>query len=187
MRRAVVTLNVSLDGFADHTVAVVADDELHDFAREMLERADTVALGRVTYELLAAYWPDARNDRRATPGMLRFADQINAARKVVFSKSLKNVYWPNSRLITDDAVSEVRRMRQEVGRDIAIGGLKLTRALLQQGLIDEFCLMVQPVVMGRGRRLFEGDPNPKEFRLVETQQLRSGVVVLRYDTGMDQR
>src|SRR5208283_3147712 len=88
MRKLTLSINMSLDGFADHTVAVAADDELHDFFSGLLDNTDLVLLGRVTYQLMESYWPNAHQDLRATKSELAFADKYNAVRKVVFSRTL---------------------------------------------------------------------------------------------------
>ncbi len=99
MGKVMLSINLSLDGFADHTVAVAADDELHDFFSGLLDLTEVAIFGRVTYELMESYWPRAHEDPSATKGMLDFATKFNAIPKVVFSKTLKSVMWNNTRLV----------------------------------------------------------------------------------------
>src|SRR5512135_315231 len=98
MRKLIFQINISLDGFADHTVAI-ADDELHDFSTDMLNNIDTILFGRVTYQLFESYWPLAPNDPEATKSIVEFADKINAIPKIVFSNTLQDVGWNNTKLV----------------------------------------------------------------------------------------
>ncbi len=179
MRKLVFSMNVSLDGFADHEVAI-ADDELHDFATSLLDMEDMILFGRVTYQLFQSYWPHAPEDPNATKSMIEFAHKINAMPKIVFSKTLQGVDWNNTRLVKEDMVGDVMRMKQETGRNLAVGGISLIQTFMKLKLIDEFWLLVQPVIWGRGRRLFEGVTGRLDHKLMDTTTFKSGVVVLHY-------
>lgn len=183
MRKIVLAINVSLDGFADHTVAVAADGELHEFFRNLLDETDIAIFGRVTYQLMADYWPHAHEDPKATRGELEFADKFNAIPKIVFSRTLEQADWNNTKLIRDNMVDEVIRLKQEPGRNISIGGISVAQEFMRRGLIDEYWLVVQPVVCGKGRRLFDGLNGEIKLRLVDTKTFKSGVVVLHYVTS----
>jgi dihydrofolate reductase len=172
-------VNVSLDGCADHRMGI-ADDELHDFATEFLGRVDAALFGRVTYELMASYWPVAPGDPSATKSVIEFANRINAMPKIVFSKTLEKAEWHNTRLVREDAVEEVKRLKEEPGGDLSVGGLSLATALMGEGLIDEHWLLIHPVVWGKGKRLFEGLNVRRNLKFVDTRTFRSGVVVLHY-------
>ncbi len=180
MRKLVLSINVSLDGFADHTVAVAADDALDQFFSELLDDTDIALFGRVTYQLMENYWPNAHQDSSATKGMLEFADKFNAIPKIVFSRTLRKAEWNNTRLVKTDAVEEVTRLKQQSGKNISLGGISFSQEFMRRGMVDEYWLVVQPVVCGSGRRLFDGGVNKFGFRLIESQVFKSGVVALHY-------
>ncbi len=179
MRKLVFSMNVSLDGFADHTVAR-ADDELHDFATDQLDNLDLSLFGRVTYQLMESYWPNAPQDPETTKSVIEFARKFNAMPKVVFSQTLKKVEWNNTRLVRGDASEEVVRLKRQPGKDMEIGGISICQDFMRRGLIDECWLLVQPVVVGKGRRLFDGLTDRIDLSLVDTKTFKSGVVVLHY-------
>ena len=179
MRKLISSINISLDGFADHTVAI-ADDELHDFYTDQLDTIGTVLFGRVTYQLFEEYWPHVDQDPSATPSELAFARKINAIPKIVFSRTLQKVDWNNTKLVKGDPVEEVAKLKQGTGKDLSVGGLSLIQALTRVGLIDEYWLLVQPLLAGEGRPYWEGLPDRLDLRLAGTQTFGSGVVVLHY-------
>ena len=180
MRKLIFPINVSLDGFADHTVAI-ADDELHDFfINYELNAVDAILFGRMTYQLLQSYWPTAPKDPRATKSMIEFAHKINAIPKIVFSNTLSDVNWNNTKLVKANAVEEVLKMKQGTGKNLSIGGISLAQTFMKQSLIDEYWILVHPVIVGTGRRLFDGVNNKPDLKLMETKTFHSGVVVLHY-------
>ena len=179
MRKLVFSMNISLDGYADHTVAI-ADDELHEFASDLLDSVDLILFGRVTYQLMESYWPNARKDSGATKHVIEFADKINAKRKIVFSRTLQKAEWNNTRIVKDNIVEEVVKLKQQRGRNLSIGGISMCQEFMKLGLIDEYWLLVQPVIIGKGRRLFESLQNRISLKLVDTKTFNSGVVVLHY-------
>ncbi len=180
MRKLFYECNVSLDGFADHTAGSAVDDELHYFFSGLLDDTGIELFGRVTYQLMESYWPFAHEDPKANSGMLEFADKFNAIPKIVFSKSLEKADWNNTKLINGDAVEEVKKLKQQPGKDISVGGINLASSLMNAGLIDEYLILVHPVIVGNGRRLFEGVHEKRKLDLVETKKFNSGVVVLHY-------
>jgi dihydrofolate reductase len=180
VRKLILAINVSLDGFADHTVAVAADDELHTFFSGLLDEIDIELFGRVTYQLMEGYWPVAHQDPEATKGMLDFADKFNAVPKVVFSRTLDRAGWNNSRVVRDDMVEEVIRLKKEPGRSLSVGGISVSQELMRRGLIDEYWLVVQPVVAGEGRRLFDRLDGSIRLKLADTRVFASGAVALHY-------
>jgi dihydrofolate reductase len=182
MRKLIFSINISLDGVVDHTVAI-ADDELHDFSTHLLDTVDTVLFGRVTYQLFEGYWPNAYQDPYETKSVLRFADKINAVPKVVFSKTLQTASWNNTRLVRGDAVEEVQKMKQKDGGSLSLGGISLIQSFMKLKLIDEYWLLVQPVIWGKGRRLFDNASERVDLKLVDSRTFKSGVVVLHYSSG----
>ncbi len=184
MGRLILSINMSLDGFADHTIfGATADDELHDFFSGLLDVTDIVLFGRATYQLMEGYWPRAHEDPRATRGMLDFADRYNAIPKVVFSRTLQKVEWNNTRLATTNMVDEVASMRRKPGRYISLSGLNISQQFMRLGLIDEYWLVVHPVVAGKGKRLFDGLSEKIDLKLVDTKAFKSGAAVLHYWDG----
>ncbi len=179
MRKLIFQINISLDGFADHTVAI-ADDELHDFSTDMLNNIDTILFGRVTYQLFESYWPLAPNDPEATKSIVEFADKINAIPKIVFSNTLQDVGWNNTKLVKGNVEEEVLKLKQMTGKDLSVGGLNLARSLTNLSLIDDYWILVHPVIVGKGRRLFDGIHESLALKLVDSQKFHSGVVALHY-------
>jgi dihydrofolate reductase len=180
MRKLIMQMNISIDGFADHTVAI-ADDELHEFASEMLDKLDIALFGRVTYQLMESYWPQAERDPNESKSVIAFARKFNAMPKIVFSKTLQNAGWNNTQLIKEDLVKEVIRLKQQPGKILSIGGLKVCRELIRHGLIDEYWLLVHPVIVGKGRRLFEGLEKAIDLKIVGVRAFKSSAVVLHYE------
>ena len=179
MRKLVFSINVSLDGFADHTVAL-ADNELHEFFTDQLDTIDTVLFGRVTYQLFESYWPLALTDPESTKSIVDFAHKINAVPKIVFSRTLQNTDWNNTKLFKGNMVEEVSKLKQGNGKSMLVGGLSMAQTLTNLSLIDEFWLLVHPTIAGKGRRLFDGVNERFDLKLADTKTLHSGVVVLHY-------
>ncbi|HLF19866.1 MAG TPA: dihydrofolate reductase family protein [Bacteroidota bacterium] len=181
MRRLIFAINITVDGFCDHTT-VIADDELHEYYTELLRRVDTVVFGRITYELMASHWPSVAKNGSGTKAENEFAKAIDRVNKVVFSKTLKNVEWKNARISRADIQEEILTLKQQSGKDISLGGLSIASSLTQLGLIDEYLFVVQPIVAGKGKRLFESTDIRERVRLklVNSKTFQSGVVALHY-------
>jgi dihydrofolate reductase len=139
----------------------------------VLAEEDTVLLGRVTYQEWASYWPTSNDEP--------FASFINNTPKYVFSTTLKSVEWQNSTLVKRSLAEEIARLKAQPGRNIGVAGSPtLVRSLLQQDLLDELILMIHPVVVGHGKRLFNGEGDLKRFKLVNAQITSTGVSILTY-------
>jgi dihydrofolate reductase len=179
MRKLVYAINVSLDGFADHEAAV-ADDELHEFYTGLLRSADAVLYGRVIYQLLASYWPFAPDMPSSTRSEIEFAHELNRIPKIVFSKTLEKVEWSNTRLVKENAVEEVLRLKEQPGKDLFVGGLSFVSTLVDLGLIDEYWILIQPVLLGTGKPIFKDLHQWVHLKLIDTKAFKSGVVVLHY-------
>jgi len=175
------SINVTLDGCCDHRVGT-PDDELHRHHAANLERADALLYGRVTYQMMedawrrpaSGGWPDWM-----APWMFPFAETIDAARKHVVSSTLDHVDW-NAELVRGDLRTAVEALKAEPGEGLATGGLTLPLALAELGLIDEYELVVLPLVAGHGPRLFDGLSRPLDLELIDRTELGSGAVALRY-------
>ena len=179
MRKVIFSINVTINGYADHT-NVIADDDLHDFFTDLLNDVDVALFGRKTYQLMESYWPNARNYSRCTDSEKYFADKINSVNKIVFSKTLNSVSWENSELRKKDLIEEVSTLKKQNGKNISIGSLSLASQLLTTKLIDEYYFLVHPFVLGDGNRLFDTFNQKLELTLIDTIKFRSGVIVLHY-------
>ena len=186
MRKVVVSEFVSLDGVMEDPgwTFRFASEEQEKFKFDELSASDALLLGRVTYEGFAAAWPNMMEQydgpRRAELG--EYADMMNGYPKYVVSTTLgEPLEWNNSTLIKGNVAEEVSKLKQQPGKDILIfGSGELVNTLMQHDLIDEYRLMVFPVVVGSGKRLFKHGSATTVLRLVETKTFGSGVVVLSY-------
>jgi dihydrofolate reductase len=172
---------VSLDGFFEGPNQNISwhnvDDEFNQFAIEQTSSVDTILFGRVTYELMASYWPSPA----ATADDPIVAGLMNSLPKIVFSRTLQKAEWNNTRLINDNVAEEISQLKQRPGKDLALfGSANLLSTLIQMGLVDEHRIMVNPVVLGSGTPLFQGIRNPLNLELLKTRTFRSGNVLLCY-------
>lgn len=150
------------------------NEETAKFKLDDLLASDALLMGRVTYQIHAAAWPSMTDEEG-------FADRMNSLPKYVVSSTLEHVEWNNSRLIRGNIPEEVKKLKQELQRNILIeGGSDLVNSLMQHDLIDEYRLLVHPVVVGKGKRLFREDSRKKELRLIEARAFGTGVVALTY-------
>ena len=183
MGKLIYLMNVSLDGFVetpDHGLDwTVVDEDLHTWFNDQERRTDASLYGRRLYEVMAAYWPTAESDPSATEVELDFARIWNAKPKIVFSTTLETVAW-NSRLVTGDVGEELAKLRLEFDGDLGVGGPTLASAFVERGLVDEYRLVVHPVVLGAGTPFFAALNRPIGLRLLETRTFESGVVYLGY-------
>jgi dihydrofolate reductase len=157
-----------------------SNDEMEQANASGMAASDALLLGRVTYEALAAFWP---HQASGTP----MVDYINSVQKLVVSTTLEEVGWNNSTLIKDGVAEEIATLKRQPGKDITIiGSAALVRSLLRMGLLNELRLMIHPVVLGGGKRLFEDDGEMKSFDLVDSKTFGSGVVSLGYEPAVQQ-
>jgi dihydrofolate reductase len=183
MRPLRYSINVTLDGCCDHRVGI-ADEELHRHAVENLDRADALLFGRLTYEMMeAAFRSPARTGARPDwmePWMEPFARTIDAAKKYVVSRTLSRVDW-NAELVRGDLGKAVRQLKQESGKGLFLGGVKLPLALAELGLIDEYEFVIHPRLAGHGPTLFAGLSTRLDLKLVSRLEFGSGAVAMRYE------
>lgn len=175
---------MSLDGFFEGPNHAIdwhnVDEEFNQFAIAQLNSADMLLFGRGTYELMAGFWPTAT----AIQTDPVTAEPMNRLPKIVFSRTLSRVTWQNTRLVKENIFEEIKRLKAQPGKDLLIlGSSNLSVSLLQRNLIDEFRLLVNPVVLGKGTALFQGIPERYHLRLLKTQAFRSGNVLLCYQPG----
>jgi dihydrofolate reductase len=180
MSRLIASINVTIDGFCDHT-AVIADDELHINANELLDSVSTVLFGRVTYQLFEDFWPLIAKENNYTAPVNEFAHKIDAIDKVVFSSTMEHTDWQHTRIIKEPMVATIKKMKQVYDKDLLLcGSPGLLNSMIEHKLVDEYQLWIQPVFLGNGRRLFNDIHEQMNVRLLKTKTLKSGVVVLYY-------
>ena len=183
MRPLRYSINVTLDGCCDHR-GIPPDEELHRHAVENLARADALLFGRVTYEMMEAAWrAPARTGVRPdwmSPWMEPFARTIDAAKKYVVSSTLERVDW-NAELVRGDLWKAVQELKQESGKGLLVGGVKLPQALAELGLIDEYEFVLHPRLAGHGPTLFAGLSKHVDLKLLSRLEFASGAVAMRYE------
>lgn len=183
MRNLIFSMNITLDGCCDHTKQL-ANEEVHEYFTNLLREADTLVYGRKTYQLMVPYWPDiAKNKSGASKEANDFAQAFVAVDNiVVFSRSLDKAEGKNTRIVRTDLRDEILKLKQEEGKAILLGGVDIPSQLLGLGLIDEYRIVIHPLIAGEGRRLFDGVSLPAtlKLKLVDTKIFRSGHVALRY-------
>ncbi len=176
------SINVTLDGCCDHR-AIPADEELHRHASETLATADALIFGRVIYQMMESAWrrlPGGGWPDWMSPWMEPFARTIDAAKKYVVSNTLERVDW-NAELLRGDLANAIQHLKQQPGRGLLVGGVKLPLALAELGLIDEYELIVHPRIAGHGPALFAGLSKSVDLKLVDRLEYRSGAVAMRYE------
>jgi dihydrofolate reductase len=182
MRKLIYAINLTIDGCCDHT-SFTPNEETFDFFINLVRDAGLLAYGRITYQLMVPYWPDiAKNPSGETKSDVDFAQAFDSAEKVVFSQSLAKVEDKNSRIVRTKPEDEIRKLKQEKGGDILLGGVALPSYLIKLGLVDEYIFVVAPVIVGKGKRLMEGVSLPErlQLKLAEAKTFPSGSVLLRY-------
>ena len=183
MRNVIYAINTTLDGCCDHT-KFRPDEDTFEYITQLTREADTFVYGRKTYQLMVPYWPDVAKDpsEQANPDY-EFARAFDAVNKIiVFSQSLDSAEEKRTRIVRTGLHDEILKLKQEQGKNILTGGVAIPSQLAALGLIDEYRFVVHPIVVGEGRRVFDGI-NLQEnlpLKLVESTVFKSGAVVLRY-------
>jgi dihydrofolate reductase len=176
-------MSVSLDGFMEGPGRDISwhavDDEVHTHFNEVLGAMSAFLDGRVTYEGMAEFWPTADADPDTPAPMAEFARIWREMPKFVYSRTLERADW-NTTVVRAVVPEEVRALQAQPGGDMAVGGAELAATFLAHDLVDEFRLYVNPVVLGRGRRLFPEADSPRQLELVETRVFGNGVVLLHH-------
>ncbi|MBB6109792.1 Dihydrofolate reductase [Mucilaginibacter lappiensis] len=180
MRKVSFGMNISLDGYCDHTLGEPSE-ELMEYFTEMMDDVDLLFYGRVMYQLMFPYWADVARDRSGSAAEVRFAERLVAIDKVVVSRSLESVDG-NTTIIRNDPAAELRKLKQQPGKTISVDTVSMLPELMAAGLIDEFYLVVHPIMAGGGRHLLDAGSLPKSFKLdlVETRTFKNGCVALSY-------
>ena len=175
MRKLIAAMNMTLDGYCDHT-SMTADDELHEHYNDLLRGADTLIYGRTTFQLMESYWPSVVENPTGDKPTDEFAVLIDDISKIVYSHSLQSVDWKNSELKHEIDKEEILDLRRRPGKNIVVGSPSLIVALGNLHLIDEYQLGVQPTVVGRGLQLFKNVDERIDLTLVKTKTFESGAV-----------
>jgi dihydrofolate reductase len=181
MRKMIVSNYVTLDGFLsgldDETDWIRSNEAIDRYTRELTGSVDTIVFGRVTYELLARYWPSSASAKEDAA----IRDFMNETEKVVFSKTLEQAAWNNTKIISKFGTETVMELKDRPGKDIVIyGSGSLIGELAGLGLVDDYRFFVNPVVLGRGKPMFGDNTRSYDFELIETRAFANGVVMLRY-------
>ena len=181
MRKIFISNFVSLDGYlagpgGDLSWHIVTDEFLK-YAEDMLEQVDTILFGRLTYEMMAAYWP-TEHVKTTDPVI---AAKMNSLQKIVFSRTLDSVDWENSSLMNDNIENTMRKLKELPGKDMVIlGSGTIVSAFTQMGLIDEYRILINPVILGDGKPHFTGIADRKQLELTDVKRFSSGLVLLTY-------
>ncbi|WP_400158925.1 dihydrofolate reductase family protein [Arthrobacter sp. BPSS-3] len=188
MRKIILSFQVSLDGFMEGPHADLSwhrvDAELHEHFNDQLRTMGAFLDGRITYELMAGFWPTADQDPDCPPAVADFAAIWREMTKYVYSRTLPKAGW-NTTVVRDVDAGQVRALKAAPGGDLALGGAELADSFRRLGLIDEYWIYVHPVLVGRGTPLFKAAAAPTDLTLLETRTFGNGVVLLRYAANPD--
>jgi len=179
MRKLIAAINMTLDGFCDHT-AIIPDEEIHKHYTDLLSKADTILFGRITYQLME-YWQTVVKNPTGNKSIDEFAVIMDRIPKIVFSHTLKNLEWESAKLANQAIDEEVLELKQQSGKDILVGSRSLILNLMKHNLIDEYQFCVHPVIAGNGLPLFENINDRTILKLIKTKTFSSGAVTLYYE------
>jgi dihydrofolate reductase len=179
MRKIIAAINMTLDGFCDHT-AIIPDEEIHEHYADLLRNADSVLYGRITYHLME-YWRTLVTNPSGNKTMDEFAILMDNTPKIVFSHTLKNLDWKSAKLANRDIEEEVLELKQQSGKDIFVGSPSLIVSLTKLNLIDEYQLCVHPVIAGSGLPLFKNINHRSILKLIKTKTFSGGAIILYYE------
>ena len=180
MRKLIAAFNMTLDGFCDHTAAN-PDDEIIQHYNDLLSNADTILYGRITYQLMESYWPTLVENPSGNQPNDEFAVLIDNISKIVYSHTLQDVDWKNSWLEKEVIKEEVLQLKQQAGKNILAGSRSLIVALAQLDLIDEYQLLVHPIILGNGLPLFKNIKDRIDLNLLKTKTFDCGAVIHYYE------
>lgn len=185
MRKLVLFMHVSLDGYTAGPNGemdwIKVDDEMFEFSNQQTNGSDTALYGRGTYKIMQDYWPTAADKPDASNHDIVHSKWYNEVEKIVVSGTLKGTRLSNARIISDNVAGEVQKLKTSEGRDIIMfGSPTLAKTMMQENLIDDYWLFVNPILLGKGALLFTTLKNHLNLKLVSHKALSSGVVCLHY-------
>ena len=185
MRNLIFFMHTSLDGFVAGPNGemnwIKVDEEIFDFVATMTDQADTALYGRVTYEMMQSYWPTAGEQPNASKHDKEHSDWYNNVLKVVLSRTIKDNGLENTKVISDELSGNINKLKEQEGKNILIfGSPRASQSLLNAGLIDEFWLFVNPIILGQGMPLFKDLTGTTKLKLAESKMFASGVIALHY-------
>lgn len=178
MRKTIAAINMTLDGFCDHTTSI-ADEEIHQHYTELLRNAGVILYGRITYELME-YWPPLVKNPTGNKALDEFAVVMDNIQKIVFSNTLKKVEWETAKLATKNLSDTVSELKQQEGKDILVGSRSLIVESLNLGLIDEFQICVHPIIAAKGLSLLDKISDRIDLQLLKTKTFHCGAVIFYY-------
>ena len=185
MRPLVLFMHVSLDGYVAGPNGemdwIKVDDELFDYAGNRTDESDTAFYGRVTWEMMDAYWPDAAQQPNASKHDIQHGNWYNKVEKVVLSRTMKDEKRPKTKFIGENVAAEIRKLKETPGKEIIMfGSPGAAKSLMKDKLIDEFWLFINPILVGKEKLLFEEMADQTKLKLVKADTFKSGVVCLHY-------
>jgi dihydrofolate reductase len=182
MRKLIYGINISLDGCCDHTKFGGGDD-IQDYFRELLEGVDLLIYGRKTYELMVPFWPEVAQTLSLNEAGNAFAKTFANIERIMVSRTINHADDKHTTIIQENLKEEILKLKQQPGKAISTGGVELPARLIELGLVDEFHMVVHPVIVGEGRRLFTEMRLPENLglKLVSSQKLATGCMALRYE------
>jgi dihydrofolate reductase len=178
MRKVIAAINMTLDGFCDHT-AGIPDEEIHHHYTDLLNNTGVILYGRITYQLMQ-FWQALLKNPSGKKSMDDFAMAIDKIPKIVFSNTLKNTEWDSAKLSNQPIEKEILELKRQSGKDILVGSRSLIIQLMNLNLIDEFQLCIYPVIEGKGLQLFDKIKDRTIFKLLKTKVFNSGAIILYY-------
>ncbi|MBK9246818.1 MAG: dihydrofolate reductase family protein [Ignavibacteria bacterium] len=180
MRKLIAGINMTIDGFCDHT-GIIPDEEIHHHYADLLNESDVILYGRITYQLMQFWQPLVKNPT-GEKSMDDFAIAMDKIQKIVFSHTIYNTDWDSAKLANQPIEDMVQELKQQSGKDILVGSRSLILQLLNRNLIDEFQLCIHPVIAGSGLPLFENIDHRNILKLIKTKIFSGGAVILYYES-----
>jgi dihydrofolate reductase len=180
MRRLIAAMNMTLDGFCNHT-AMISDDEILQHYSDLLSNADILIYGRTTYQLMEQYWPSLVKNPSGNKPADEFALSIDNISKTVYSRTLDHVDWKNTKLKKEINKEEILALKEQTGKPILVGSPSLISTFTQLDLIDEFEISVQPTILGSGLTLFKNIRERVDLKLLKTKTFASGALTFYYE------
>ncbi|RHX80953.1 dihydrofolate reductase family protein [Leptospira yasudae] len=181
MRKIIFAINITTDGYCSHT-GMIADEKVHKYFADLLRNIGVILYGRITYQLMVPYWPDIAKSQSESEATNEFARVFDSLEKVLFSTTLKQAPEAKTRLVHTNLIEEVLSLKQQPGKDIAVGSLSIASQLTERHLIDEYRFVVHPVIAGKGPRLFDTVKLEETMKLdfLDSEVFPSGTIALHY-------